>query len=119
MTEFRSTIFFSVLVIFIAVILIAAWHSIDVPETGLGPSTVPSATAVSTGGTTLQPSAHRDAHLIPAPDAVEIPTAGREYEVSLQVYEQIDLAITNRALSASPTCAPERPQWTPDMGANP
>ena len=101
MTEFRSTIFFSVLVIFIAVILIAAWHSISegaVTEAGLGPSATPMPTTVSTGGTTLQPSQHRDAHLIPAPDVAEIPTAGREYQVSLTVYDSIDLAITNRAL---------------------
>ena len=104
MQEFRSTIFFTVLVVFLGTILIATWHSMgsgSVPETGLSASDTPRPTAVTAGGTTLEPSQHRDSHLIPAPDAQEIPATGREYEVSLQFYDSIDLALTTRAVRFS------------------
>ena len=106
MAEFRSTILYIFIAITVGVILIATWHSLAggtgaLPETGLGPSATPQPTAVAIGGTTLTPSEQADAHLIPSPDAGEIPAAGREYEVSLKVYESIDLALTTRGLRFS------------------
>ena len=97
MREFRSTAFFTMLIVFVGAVLIAVWHSIDdagsVPETALAPPATP----------VLTEALAEHIRLLLPPGAAEIGLTGQEYYLFSPLPYRVDLALTSRDLRFTST----------------